>query len=306
MSHSTRLNWPEPPERLINSLKERLASDFSRWRDYQLPEALAWAEDRGIQPVAAMQGGSEAATFKAKHSDHGLIVLKINPSSFRTSVEAETWNLWSGPLTPRLIFSEVSLGILAMKFVDPGETMDGQPPSPSTTHAAAVLAGRLHKNSMRKPTRDVLEVMTSRTQRALRCLENYDRLNESFATRAMTLAAILSDRCASPTALHGDFFPDNILQSANSWVAVDAEPCWGDPAFDAGTWVYGRERGLHADAYAQAFADHEDLELQTVLDWAAVVAASNLAFRLAWSHASENEREVTQAFVESRYAANDI
>ncbi|MGH7883918.1 MAG: aminoglycoside phosphotransferase family protein [Candidatus Dormibacteraceae bacterium] len=286
------------PANLITALHRRLGSTAQQWLDVELPSVLARCQTRwNLTVEGVIDGGATAAIFAVRQTGNRPAVLKILPELDLAAQELLGWQLWSGRGLPRLLDYDLPSGVLLQERVLPGTSLLDPSVKEASAHAARLLQ-QLMAVIVDRPLPPLVKRVDGRLRHASELVrEGENAVSEILVLKAARLSETLLADQTIPTALHGDYFPDNILWSdTQGWMAIDPQPCFGDSAFDAGTWCYAYQRGEHVSDHATVFATTLGIDIERIIGWARVVAITNLAWRFACGHASEREVVTSLAF----------
>ncbi len=285
------------PLDLIETLRVRLGRRIDSWLLYRLPRIIDQCQSRwGLEIEEAMAGAATAVVL-AVHKAGMPAVLKVHPERESAERELRGWQLWADRGMPSLLEHDAELQVLLQERVMPAESLADINDRDAATRAATDLLARLHLIAQPPNLPALATLISGRFSRA-ETLINGDRavISSELLGRAREVADRLLSESVPDVALHGDFFPDNILLSENKgWLAIDPQPCRGDAAFDAGTWSYAYGRGDQLKTNAELFADRLNLSGNRISSWAQIVAVTNLAGRAAYGHADQREVETTLA-----------
>ncbi len=291
MITATHNGHVELPASVVSALSGRLGERAQQWIARDLPQIVQSCRSTwNLDIVEALSGGATAAVLSVRRNNRPCI-LKLHPDPDLFDVEIRGWRLWAGRCMPDLIASDTELKALLQERVEPGRNLVSMPEQNTAASAAAEVLADLHA-TVAPPD------FTSLAERIFRWLQRTERLaaqgtivTPNMVRQARQVAQALLDDCAQDSSLHGDFYPDNVLWSDRHcrWLAIDPEPCRGDPAFDAATWSYAYGRGTHLEANIEVFATRLHLPGERMQGWAFVVAVTNLALRTAYGHAGTQE-----------------
>jgi len=285
------------PLTIAEALRVRLGRRADSWLLYRLPKVIELCQSKwGLQLEEAMAGGATAVVLAVRQGETPA-VLKVHPEREPAQRELLGWQLWNGKGMPSLLGHDVELQVLLQERIMPATSLAEIDDLDTAVQAATDLLGRLH--IVEPPAHlPALSALVARRFKRAEALITGNRtvVNSDLLGRAREVADRLLSESEPDVALHGDFFPDNILLSeGKGWVAIDPQSCRGEAAFDAGTWSYAYGRGSRLRSNAEVFAQHLDLSSERISSWALVIAVTNLAGRTACGHANQREVETTLA-----------
>ncbi|HJU47691.1 MAG TPA: aminoglycoside phosphotransferase family protein [Gaiellaceae bacterium] len=208
-----------------------------------------------------LRGGLLSRVFAVQRVTGERAVLKLCGPWDRAEDEISCLARWNGEASPRLLASDRHAGALLLERIDPGGSATGA----CATDVAAVLQ-RLHTTPY-ATLRPLGEVARRRVERALA----QGRTTPSKAEWALARIDELEHDPPAPVLLHGDFDERNLLACARRGLAaIDPLPCFGDAAYDAGSWAQANGRPGRR-ARTTAIADAMGLPVARVRGWCAVV-----------------------------------
>lgn len=285
------------PSTVVEALHGRLGRGVQSWIDQDLPLIVQECQDKwGLEVGVALEGGCTAAVLGASQ-DNKPCVLKVHPDPDLFDAEFHGWQLWSDSGMPTLLESDGQHKVLLQERVIPGTELVEIKERAIAAAAAADLLADLHAHSAPTQFKDLSERVSGWLERSQALATKAAEAPHSVHvppdvfTYAHKVAAELMTNQHHDTALHGDFYPDNILwnEKHHRWQAIDPEPCRGDPSFDAATWSYAYGRGAHLEANTEQFATRLGLPTDRIKAWAYVVAVINLPLRAAYGRTTPAE-----------------
>ncbi|MGI8647964.1 MAG: aminoglycoside phosphotransferase family protein [Mycobacteriales bacterium] len=285
------------PLGLVQTLRTRLGKPADSWLRYRLPQIIGLCQSRwGLEVEEAIPGGATAVVLAVRKAGMSA-VLKVHPERELAERELHGWQLWAGKGMPSLLEHDVELNVSLQERVIPARSLAEVGDRDIAALAATGLLARLHSvgRPLNLPTLSTLIARRFTGAQAL-VKEGQAVVTSDLLSRAREVADRLLLESGPDVALHGDFFPDNILFSQQrGWLAIDPQACRGDAAFDAGTWSYAYGRGGQLRSNAELFAQHLGVSSERISGWALVVAVTNLAGRAAYGHADQAEVATTLA-----------
>lgn len=189
-------------------------------------------------------------------------VLKVGPPWGRTRQEIAALRTWQGVGAPVLLAADEARGSMLLERVGPGTT-----PETAQAEKVAALLRTLHV----APPAGMPKLGAIARERIDATL-NEGRAPEHKAAWARATVDELERNPTPAVLLHGDFDERNLLVCAQrGLVAIDPQPCAGDPAYDAAHWAHGNRQPGRRARY-DAITAASGLDRSRVRDWAAVVA----------------------------------
>ncbi|MFS8099129.1 aminoglycoside phosphotransferase family protein [Lentzea alba] len=216
-------------------LIKRFGDGVTAWID-ALPDLVGTLTARwGLTVVKLMPGGS-GAVFLCEPG----AVLKLTPDHDLAEREAKALTAWAAtPAMVGLLATDLDRGALLLEAITPG--------TPAPDPARVVPALHTADPTGFRPLTDHVDFLFGTVIAQLT-----GKHHPAEHQRARDLAA--DD--VRPVLLHGDMHPGNVLQGPHGPIAIDPQPCAGDPAFD---WMDLVHDGH--DLY------RADVDLDRVQDW---------------------------------------
>jgi streptomycin 6-kinase len=217
----------------------------------------AWGLTLGEELPGGRRGRCIAATAAEAHEG----VLRVFSPPARAARELGALRAWDGRGAPKVLLADEDAGIALLERIRPG--------TPAAGASADEIAALLSLLRVEPPTDlpPLEAVVRRRLERAVR-EERAQGARAKWAWSALTrLAAAAPD----PVLVHGDLGPRHVVRCAlRGLCAIDPEPCAGDPAYDAATWIHaGGRPGRRARFEALAAAGVDRVRLR---DWCGVIA----------------------------------
>ncbi|MDR7277504.1 aminoglycoside phosphotransferase family protein [Catenuloplanes atrovinosus] len=255
-------NWGDEGARWLDTLPTRVEAVAARWElgvGPPYPLRFNW-----VAPVR--RAGGEAAVLKL-----GL------PSAGHISAERAALTRFAGRGAVRLLAHDDADGALLLERVVPGTSLRTLVPHDDEAATARFVdvARRLHR-PLAVPDA-ALEPVEAHADDLAAHLARHpdDRL-------VATALGVHRELCASATArvvLHGDLHHDNILTGTREpWLAIDPHGRTGDPASEAGAFLYNPDPWVRDDALTrlaparvEQIADGLTLPYDRVLAWGFVL-----------------------------------
>jgi len=203
----------------------------------RLPSLVAeLREGWSLRLGAPFHGGSCSWVAPAWSPDGRAMVLKISWPHREAVGEAEALRLWDGDGAVRLYRHDPERFALLLERCDPGVPLAEAADIPAVERllAGAEVLTRLWREP---PGRTGLERLGDVTAEWADLVEErFDRLRPPFdpglVARGAHLLRDLPVGATREVVLHGDFNPGNVLSARRAWLAIDAKPMIGDPAYD--------------------------------------------------------------------------
>ena len=267
----------------------RLARDLLQaWR--LVPEGPARAGVSAlVLPVLTAEGQPAALRLGWPHPDQEHLHLALRA--------------WGGDGAVALLRADPRRGVLLLERADADRDLE----SGDVLEACEIIAGlygRLHRPPL--PQLNRLSVQAREWSEQLRALDAAGVAPRRFVDQAASLARELAEDPGTDVALlHNDLHYGNVLAGlgdrAGEWLAIDAAPLAGDPAFEVAPLLSNR--------WEEAVASHDlrgalVARLETVVDVAGldedrvrgwVVVRSMMEFVWAVADDRLDGREVTRA-----------
>jgi streptomycin 6-kinase len=242
-----------------------------RWLD-DLPRLTRELEARWDLKVAAPLEGGSVSVVLAVDSRAGPAVLKLAPPwSLCCADEALALRAWDGAAAPTVLNACPDGRALLLERVRPGLAAQGL--------SSDELADLVRMLQAPTPPPGLATIADAVDDRFNRALENRHRLlNPAQLHRARTTAlAMARSRAERVSIVHGDLLAKNILRSDRAGLlAIDPNPCIGDPAFDPALWALAEEPVSQALARAAALAPLLELSKTRILAWIETLAAAEI------------------------------
>lgn len=231
--------WGDEGARWLETLPARVGTVARRWGlsvGTPYPLSFNW--------VAPVRGaGGETA------------VLKLGvPSAPHLSAERDALTAFGGEGAARLLAHDAEQGALLLERVEPGTTLRAVQPGDdaAATGVFVEVARRLHRPAPTGGT--ALEPVEAHADDFTAHLAR--RPGDELVAHARGLHREL---CASTTTrvmLHGDLHHDNILAGTRApWLAIDPHGRTGDPASEAGAFLYNPDPWVRDDALTRLVPD---------------------------------------------------
>jgi streptomycin 6-kinase len=250
-----------------------------RWLEALPAHGARIAQAWGLTTGPRFVGGTLAWVVLVERADGTDAVLKVSPPDAEAHLEGDALRHFNGHGAVRLLrASEDGLTLLLERCV-PGTSLWSLDEAEGNAAGAAVLQ-RLWREPPSTPGYEAVE------DRAVAWCEDRSRREaaEPGYDAAMMAEALARARelVADPppaVLLHGDFHPGNVLAAAREpWLAIDAKPLVGEPAFDLAHWLRNRcQAGQQSPDIVAALrwqidqlSDLLDLDPARVAGWAFV------------------------------------
>jgi streptomycin 6-kinase len=216
------------------------------------PSVAAWAASApgivarmlrrwDLRAGEAFVGGVGGSVLSVNRADGSPAVLKVGYPHEEAIWEAVGLSAF-GSLSPEILDQDAWTWALLLALIEPGTPLSK---AWLSTRDALIAGGRLHARLTNIPLvgpaasiPTLRWAMFSYARSAEARLEKQAGDLDRLGVRSLVVAAIgqlesLAADHGSPTLLHGDFNPGNILDSGEGgWKLVDPKPLLGDPAYD--------------------------------------------------------------------------
>lgn len=213
----------------------------------RLPRLIEELREKwGLRLGPPFHGGScswVAPAWREDGEDAGRAVLKVTWPHREAEGEAPALLLWDGRGAVRVYEHDTERQALLLERCDPGTELarsHGLPADERLTHAADVLGelwrARVPRTAGTGPVlRDLGEVTAEwadlADERAAR--DWPEGVDTGLFALGARLLRELPRGAGREVVLHGDFNPGNVLAARRRpWLAIDAKPMTGDPAYD--------------------------------------------------------------------------
>ena len=246
-------------------------------------------------------GGHGAWVAPATCADGSRAVLKIGYPHREARAEADGLRLWDGRGAIRLLRADEERTAYLLELCDPGEklaTSEHIPAEERLLIAADVLRTLWLPADVAAGTRieSVAEQMgwwADTAEGRFGALAPGTDLG--LVRTGINLLRSLPADAARTVLLHGDFNPGNVLSAARApWLAIDAKPLTGDPAFDPwplleqidDPFAHGSRAAKVIEGRGRLLADALGLDVARILAWGVAKRVE-----MAVSAASEGDHE---------------
>jgi streptomycin 6-kinase len=225
------------------------------WLDRLPVLAAACAERWRLELGAPLKGGNVALVLAATREDGAPAVLKISFPEEESEHEPDALAHWDGRGAVRMLERDADRRAMLLERVSPGSPLWDVADDEAATVTAGQLLRRLHGFPV-----GAGHPFASLANAAARWSEtipaDWRATGRAFSPRLVDLAVdscrTLVEEPVGEVLLHQDFHGGNVLCSgAEEWLAIDAKPLVGDPAFDAASlvrdrrWLLGRADDAH-------------------------------------------------------------
>ena len=216
-------------------------AEGTRWLDELPARVVALEQAWGLtteQPFDA--DGYVSWVAPAKLADGSEAVLKISIPHSEARYEADALRAWDGHGAVRLLHVSDDGFTLLLERCVPGTNLWSLGEAEGNAAGAAVLRKLWRSAPPDVPFTRLTEMVQEWCETLPRTAPaaGYDA---SLVAHAVELARDLVASPPETALLHGDFHPGNVLSAAREpWLAIDAKPLVGDPAFDLAQWLGNR------------------------------------------------------------------
>jgi streptomycin 6-kinase len=214
------------------------------------PDGRAWLDRLGrlvaelcdewrLRPGPAYSGGQGAWVAPAVLADGTRAVLKVGYPHREARAEADGLRLWDGRGAIRLLRVDEERTAFLLELCEPAQKLaaaDHLAPEERLLIAATLLRRLWLPAEAAAGTRieSVAEQMgwwADMAEERLGALA--PEADAGFVRSGISLLRSLPADAPTTVMLHGDYNPGNILSATREpWLAIDAKPLTGDPAFD--------------------------------------------------------------------------
>ncbi|HEX4790299.1 MAG TPA: aminoglycoside phosphotransferase family protein [Actinospica sp.] len=192
-----------------------------------------------LRPGPAYGGGSGAWVAPVALADGTGAVLKVGYPHREARAEADGLRLWDGRGAVRLLRVDEERTAYLLERCEPAQKLaaaDHIAPEQRLLIAAALLRRLWRPVEAAAGTR-IESVAEQMGWWAGLAAERFGALapgvDAGFVSTGISLLRSLPANAPTTVVLHGDCNPGNILSAAREpWLAIDAKPLTGDPAFD--------------------------------------------------------------------------
>jgi streptomycin 6-kinase len=192
-----------------------------------------------LRPGPAYSGGQGAWVAPAVLADGTRAVLKVGYPHREARAEADGLRLWDGRGAIRLLRVDEERTAFLLELCEPAQRLA------DAEHIAPEERLRLAASLLRRLWLPVEAAAGSRIESVAEQMgwwagmaeERFDALapeaDAGFVRTGISLLRSLPADAPRTVMLHGDYNPGNILSATREpWLAIDAKPLTGDPAFD--------------------------------------------------------------------------
>jgi streptomycin 6-kinase len=213
-------------------------------------------------------------------STGGSALLKLGWPNPAAAHEHLALRAWGGGGAPALLRADPHRAALLLEPIDPATDLSTLPVD-EACEVVAELYGRLHRQPV--PQLDRLSERAARWSADLAALRGTALAPRRFLDQAAGLAAdFATDPGTDAALLHGDLHFGNVLAAPREpgWLAANAEPLAGDPAYEVAPLLWHRWqeavatrdlRGALVDRLYRV-VDAGELDEDRVRDWVTVRA----------------------------------
>lgn len=267
---------------------DQLGEKAARWLNQVPALAARTAQAWELEIEGSLEHeGSASVVLAVTTPDDLPAVLKLSLPSDDSRQEAEALARWDGDGAVQLYRRSEDGFVLLLERCDPGSPLWHCPPDEQIAVIVDLLP-RLWSTAIADghPFRE-LATTAARWERQMTAGTDVVHLPAAVVTRARRWAReLVADQ--PRRLLHGDLHPGNILASVRApWLAIDAKPWVGDPAFDLAqvliNWVTGGPPATSGHTHPQLaseevvdrasrLAEALDLDRDRMLWWAVVKA----------------------------------
>ena len=229
---------PQIPDELPVVLAQQHHEEGRAWLA-RLPTLLRDAAERwDLELGAPFRGGSAAwAGPVVRRADGVECVLKVTLPHREARFEGDGLAVWDGAGTVRLLAQHADDLALLVERCRPGTDLHhDESPAEDRLVVAATLLRRLWERPVPEgaPFERVADVCAEWADLVrARMDELRPAIDPGLVELGASLLASLPAGASREVLIHGDFNPTNILRAEREpWLAIDAKPMVGDPAYD--------------------------------------------------------------------------
>lgn len=263
------------------------------------------------------EGGSCSWVAPARLPDGSRVVLKLSCPHAEAAGEAEALRVWDGRGSARLLAHEPRDWALLLERCDPGVELrrrEDLSPEDRIAAAAQVLSSLWQAAPSRPgdggsgpvppadggPASTIADLARVAAEWSELTGERMARLrpplDPGLVEHGIRLLQELAAGAQRAVILHGDFNPGNILSAERlPWLAIDAKPMIGDPAYDPWPLVQQVDDPFRLPDPAGAIARRFALVAQVTGQDAARMAAWGVARRVETALACVQDGELADA-----------
>jgi streptomycin 6-kinase len=255
------------------------------------------------------EGGVASWAAPATRADGTDAVLKISWPHREAREEATALRLWNGDGAIRLYEEDRAHYALLVERCVPGtKLLDARLRPDDALRIGADLLGRLWHAPDDGSRYERLGVVTAEWACQLR--ERMERLRPPFDPGLVELAAqlleILPASASREVVVHGDFNPGNVLAATREpWLAIDAKPMVGDPAYDPSQLVLQvdptNDASVVRDRF-ERFGARVGEDPRRLLSWAVARGVESAMWERANEHADRGRNEMDEVALLARLA----
>jgi streptomycin 6-kinase len=213
-------------------------------------------------------------------------VLKLNPLGEPESEhEADALAFWDGRGAVRLLARDDACGALLIERCRPGTQLWALPEEDALEAVATVFRALRRPAPQRHPFRLLADEAERWAEELPGRWERSDRrLDRSVVDEAVALASELGSTQPELVVCHQDLHGGNVLAAERApWLAIDAKPLVGEPAFDTASYLRDRRPWLFAQPRPQrivarrldALSEALSLDRERMRGWALVHALAS-------------------------------
>ncbi len=216
----------------------------------------------GLTLGEELPGGRPGRCIAATTTEGREAVLKVFSPPARGPRELGALRAWDGRGAPEVLRADEDMAIVLLERIRPG--------TPAADASADEIAALLSLLRVGPPAGlPPLEALVrERLERAV----PEERAHGPRAEWAWSALTRLTAGAPDPALVHGDLGPRHVVRCAlRGLCAIDPEPCAGDPAYDAATWIHAGGRPGRRARF-EALAAAASLDRARLRDWCGVIA----------------------------------
>jgi streptomycin 6-kinase len=228
-----------------------------------LPARLqAIVDTWGLTLGEELPGGRLGRCITATTTEGREGVLKVFSPPTRGARELGALRAWDGRGAPEVLRADEDMAIVLLERIRPGTPADD-----ASAGEIAALLSLLHEEP---PA--ALPPLAALVRERLERSGLEKRAQGPRAEWAWSALTRLAAGAPDAALVHGDLRPRHVVRCAlRGLCAIDPEPCAGDPAYDAATWIHASGRPGRRARF-EAVASAADLDRARLRAWCGVIA----------------------------------
>jgi streptomycin 6-kinase len=273
-----------------------------------LPVLIADCEARwDLRAAEPFTGGGASWTAPVTRADGSEAVLKVSWPHREAREEATALRAWDGDGAVHLYAEDREHFALLLERCRPGtKLVDAALPLGDALRIAAGILSRLWRAPDDASRYEHIGVVTAEwaTQVRERMLRYRPPFDSGLVELGAALLESLPANAGRDVVVHGDFNPANILAATREpWLAIDAKPMVGDPAYDAAPLVLQVDPTDDPSVLRDRFEQFGALvgeDPQRLLAWAAARGVESALWETSNERPENGRREMEEVAVLAR------